>query len=220
MDARLIEASSLRANEVSLTGESLLVDKSVKRLPPDTPLAVRSNMVFLGTNSALGSGRALVIATGMRTGLGLIAQLRETAEKVTTPLQSRALCTALCGSACNDTEIIDQRIIGGPDRRDVADRRRQRRRSPKGYRRLCASACDTAIRFVTQTHDDRAQGGQRGEGFYKRSQLPMLQALFGTSPLTFQHFVIWIGLGFIPSTILEVRKVLLMQRKVLSQAMS
>lgn len=48
----------------------------------------------------------------------------------------------------------------------------------------------------------------------------MLQALFGTSPLTFQHFVIWIGLGFIPSTILEVRKVLLMQRKVLSQAMS
>lgn len=86
MDARLIEASSLRANEVSLTGESLLVDKSVKRLPPDTPLAVRSNMVFLGTNSALGSGRTLVIATGMRTGLGLIAQLLETAEKDTTPL--------------------------------------------------------------------------------------------------------------------------------------
>ncbi|MGJ0483427.1 MAG: cation-translocating P-type ATPase [Methylomicrobium sp.] len=88
-DARLIEAFSLRANEVSLTGESLPVDKSVNRLPPDTPLADRSNMVFLGTSIALGSGRALVIATGMRTELGLIAQLLETAEKDTTPLQKR-----------------------------------------------------------------------------------------------------------------------------------
>jgi Ca2+-transporting ATPase len=88
-DARLIEASSLRANEESLTGESQPVDKSAGCLPLETPLAERRNMVFLGTSIALGSGRALVIATGMRTELGMIAQLLETAEKDTTPLQKR-----------------------------------------------------------------------------------------------------------------------------------
>jgi Ca2+-transporting ATPase len=88
-DARLVDASSLRANEVSLTGESQPVEKSSGVLPVETPLADRSNMVFLGTSIAGGSARALVIATGMRTELGLIAQLLETAEKDTTPLQKR-----------------------------------------------------------------------------------------------------------------------------------
>jgi Ca2+-transporting ATPase len=88
-DARLIEAASLRANEVSLTGESQPVDKSIGVLPVETPLADRSNMVFLGTSIAGGSARALIVATGMRTELGLIAQLLETAEKDTTPLQKR-----------------------------------------------------------------------------------------------------------------------------------
>ncbi|MGJ0514630.1 MAG: cation-translocating P-type ATPase [Methylomicrobium sp.] len=88
-DARLIAASSLRANEVSLTGESQPVDKSIGSLPPETPLAERRNMVFLGTSITLGSARALVIATGMRTELGLIAQLLETAERDRTPLQKR-----------------------------------------------------------------------------------------------------------------------------------
>jgi Ca2+-transporting ATPase len=88
-DARLVDASSLRANEVSLTGESQPVDKSIGSLPLETPLADRSNMVFLGTSIAGGSARALIIATGMRTELGLIAQLLETAEKDTTPLQKR-----------------------------------------------------------------------------------------------------------------------------------
>jgi Ca2+-transporting ATPase len=88
-DARLIDAASLRVNEVSLTGESLPVDKSIGSLPLDTPLADRINMVFLGTSIARGSARALVVATGMRTELGLIAQLLDTAEKDTTPLQKR-----------------------------------------------------------------------------------------------------------------------------------
>lgn len=88
-DARLIEASSLRANEVSLTGESQPVDKSIGILPIETPLADHSNMVFLGTRIAGGSARALVIAAGMGTELGLSAQLLETAEKDATPLQKR-----------------------------------------------------------------------------------------------------------------------------------
>jgi len=93
-DARLLEASALRANEASLTGESLPVDKSIGTLPLATPLADRSNMVFLGTSIAGGSARALVIATGMRTELGHIAQLLDTAESGATPLQKRLDKTA------------------------------------------------------------------------------------------------------------------------------
>ncbi|MGR8952146.1 MAG: cation-translocating P-type ATPase [Gammaproteobacteria bacterium] len=93
-DARLLEASALRANEASLTGESEPVDKSTGLLPHETPLADRANMVFLGTSIVGGSARAVVIATGMRTELGRIAQLLEAAEKGTTPLQKRLDKTA------------------------------------------------------------------------------------------------------------------------------
>ncbi|MGZ5053098.1 MAG: cation-translocating P-type ATPase, partial [Methylobacter sp.] len=93
-DARLIDASVLRVNEASLTGESLPVDKSAIDLPLETPLADRSNMVFLGTNIASGSARVLVVATGMRTELGRIAQLLDTAASGTTPLQKRLDKTA------------------------------------------------------------------------------------------------------------------------------
>jgi Ca2+-transporting ATPase len=93
-DARLVDASVLRANEASLTGESLPVDKSVIDLPRETPLADRRNMVFLGTSIAKGSARALVVATGMRTELGRIAQLLDTAESGATPLQKRLDRTA------------------------------------------------------------------------------------------------------------------------------
>ena len=44
-------------------------------------------MVFLGTNIAGGSGRALVVATGMDTEVGHIATLLETARSDATPLQ-------------------------------------------------------------------------------------------------------------------------------------
>jgi len=88
-DARLISASALRANEASLTGESLPVDKAIGILSLATPLADRSNMVFLGTSIVGGVAQALVIATGMRTELGHIAQLLDTAESGATPLQQR-----------------------------------------------------------------------------------------------------------------------------------
>ncbi|MGZ4995357.1 MAG: cation-translocating P-type ATPase, partial [Methylobacter sp.] len=86
-DARLIQASVLRINEAPLTGESQAVGKSTDRLPQETPLAERNNMVFLGTSVTGGSGRALVVNTGMETELGHIATLLETAESGETPLQ-------------------------------------------------------------------------------------------------------------------------------------
>jgi Ca2+-transporting ATPase len=88
-DARLIQTSVLRINEAPLTGESQAVGKSTDRLPPETPLAERKNMVFLGTSVTGGTGRALVVNTGMETELGHIAKLLETAESGETPLQRR-----------------------------------------------------------------------------------------------------------------------------------
>lgn len=88
-DAQLIEAAALHTNEAPLTGESQPVAKHVGGCPAETPLAERQNMVFLGTSVASGSGRALVIATGMATEVGHIATLLATARSGVTPLQRR-----------------------------------------------------------------------------------------------------------------------------------
>ncbi len=86
-DARLVVASALRTSESALTGESTPVEKRLGELAEDTPLADRSNMIFMGTSVVGGTGRALVVATARRTEFGRIAQLLETAESGLTPLQ-------------------------------------------------------------------------------------------------------------------------------------
>lgn len=88
-DARLSEASALRANEAPLTGESQPVEKQAGLCSPETSLADRRNMIFLGTSIVGGSGRALVVATGMETEVGHIAELLQTATSDVTPLQKR-----------------------------------------------------------------------------------------------------------------------------------
>jgi Ca2+-transporting ATPase len=88
-DARLLEVAALRATEAPLTGESQPVEKQPGLCPPETPLAERHNLVFFGTSIARGSGRALVVTTGMQTEVGHIASLLETATRDTTPLQRR-----------------------------------------------------------------------------------------------------------------------------------
>jgi P-type Ca2+ transporter type 2C len=87
-DARLIEDDRLSVDESALTGESLPAVKSVPSLKKKIlPLADRSNMVFMGTMVAGGSGRALVVATGAHTQLGLISAMVGRARAPTTPLQ-------------------------------------------------------------------------------------------------------------------------------------
>ena len=88
-DLRLIEANNVRVEEAALTGESVAVDKRLEPVEPDTPVADRSNMLFKGTTIAEGSAVGVVVATGMQTELGRIAEMAETAEKETTPLQRR-----------------------------------------------------------------------------------------------------------------------------------
>ncbi len=89
-DARLVYATMLRTQEAALTGESAPVDKTADVLP-DTTLSLgdRRNMLFLGTDVIAGKGRAIVVATGLRTELGRIASMIETAGGGTTPLQRR-----------------------------------------------------------------------------------------------------------------------------------
>ncbi|MCD6488589.1 MAG: cation-translocating P-type ATPase [Desulfurococcales archaeon] len=84
-DARLIEARDLSVDESMLTGESHPIAKKADViLDPLTPLADRINMVYSGTYVVRGTGKAVVVATGMKTELGRIAQMvAETAEEKT-----------------------------------------------------------------------------------------------------------------------------------------
>lgn len=88
-DLRLLESHSLRVEEASLTGESLAVDKQTDPLDGDQlPLGDRTNMAYKSTIVAYGRGTGLVVATGMNTEIGKIAQLLQE-DTVATPLQQR-----------------------------------------------------------------------------------------------------------------------------------
>ncbi len=88
-DARVIEAHRLSANEAALTGESLPVHKHAgDRLPANTPLAERHNMVHKGSVISGGTGLAVVVATGARTELGAIRALVQQGQAPRTRLQS------------------------------------------------------------------------------------------------------------------------------------
>ena len=87
-DARLLEAINLQVEEAALTGESVPVEKHIRALEgEDLPVGDRKNMVYAGTAVTYGRGRALVVATGMQTEFGKIAQLLQTIETGKTPLQ-------------------------------------------------------------------------------------------------------------------------------------
>ncbi len=87
-DARLLEAVNLQVEESALTGESVPVEKHIQPLSgADLPIGDRRNMVYAGTAVTYGRGRALVVATGMQTEFGKIAQFLQTVESSRTPLQ-------------------------------------------------------------------------------------------------------------------------------------
>lgn len=88
-DARLLQAHELSTIEANLTGESVPVDKDPAPVPDDTPLAERTDCVFMGTSVATGTGYAEVIATGRATEMGRIAGLLADAEDNGSPLQRR-----------------------------------------------------------------------------------------------------------------------------------
>lgn len=87
-DARLTEAVNLQTVEAALTGESAPVEKHSHALEDEQlPTADRKNLAFAGTAVTYGRGRAVIVATGMATEFGKIAQMLHEVDTVKTPLQ-------------------------------------------------------------------------------------------------------------------------------------
>ena len=88
-DARLVEVRSLNCDEAALTGESVPVRKETAPVGEKMPTGEQINMVFAGTIVTYGRGKAVVIATGMTTEFGRIAEEVAAAEAKKTPLEKR-----------------------------------------------------------------------------------------------------------------------------------
>lgn len=89
-DLRLIEAVNLKIQESALTGESVAVDKQSERtVERDAALGDRTNMAFSSAMVTYGRGRGLVVATGMETEVGKIADLLQHTEDTDTPMSRR-----------------------------------------------------------------------------------------------------------------------------------
>lgn len=87
-DLRLMESVNLQIEEASLTGESVPVSKHSAPLDnPELAPSDRKNMAYAGTAVTYGRGRAMVVATGMNTEFGKIAQMLQTVKTGKTPLQ-------------------------------------------------------------------------------------------------------------------------------------
>lgn len=90
-DCRIIECASMKIEESALTGESVPVTKKAEPIDPlgsdDVPLGDRKNMCYMGSSVAYGRGKAVVVATGMDTEMGKIADALTQAKDEETPLQ-------------------------------------------------------------------------------------------------------------------------------------
>jgi Ca2+-transporting ATPase len=89
-DSILIEANSLFLDESMLTGESVPVSKSeANKITYRKNGITNTNFLYMGSLVTNGTGKAIVIATGMKTEMGKIADMIVTAGVQETPLQKR-----------------------------------------------------------------------------------------------------------------------------------
>ena len=91
-DCRIIESASMKIEESALTGESVPANKIAEVLglaagAEDVPLGDRKNMCYMGSTVVYGRGVAVVVATGMETEMGKIADAIAQAKDELTPLQ-------------------------------------------------------------------------------------------------------------------------------------
>jgi calcium-translocating P-type ATPase len=85
-DCRLIEAFGVQVNTAAITGESLPIARDAGP-SEEHELTSSTNVLLAGTALVAGNSRAVVFATGMRTTLGEIAHLTQTAGATLSPLQ-------------------------------------------------------------------------------------------------------------------------------------
>lgn len=87
-DARILKTDSLKVNESALTGESEPVEKDTNIYSEETPLPERRNMLYKSTLVVSGEATAIVVATGINTFVGSIAEkLKDIDSEM--PLKSR-----------------------------------------------------------------------------------------------------------------------------------
>lgn len=89
-DLRLTKTINLKIEESALTGESVPVEKDADVLIEESgSIGDMRNTAFMSTNVAYGRGEGIVIATGMQTEIGKIADLISDSGNEITPLQKR-----------------------------------------------------------------------------------------------------------------------------------
>ena len=117
-DIRLLESAMLKAEEASLTGESLPVEKDAGAVFTDAvPLGDRANVLFMSTPVTYGRGRGLVHATGGQTEIGKIADRLQSIKEDPTPLQRNLnhlgkilgiICLVVCAIV-----LVEGLMLGG-----------------------------------------------------------------------------------------------------------
>ena len=89
-DIRIIDAVNLKAQEASLTGESVPVEKDAATIEnEEVSLGDRTNMLFSSSLVTYGRGKGFVVETGMHTEVGNIAGMLNSVEETATPLQQK-----------------------------------------------------------------------------------------------------------------------------------
>ncbi len=88
-DARIIECDNLQVDESLLTGESAGANKFTDVLDSEVLLADRDNMLYAGTNVITGRAIAVVVATGINTEIGKIADTVNSKKDTKSPLTIR-----------------------------------------------------------------------------------------------------------------------------------
>jgi len=72
-DCIVVEAAELQTNEIALTGEPHDISKTLQPLDPTSPFP--SNLLYASTGIVNGTGKGLVVRTGMKTEIGKIAAM-------------------------------------------------------------------------------------------------------------------------------------------------
>ncbi len=73
-DGLILDSKDLFVDEASLTGETYPVEKMASLMPAETPLAKRTNTLFMGTHVVSGNAQALVVCTGTETEFGKVSE--------------------------------------------------------------------------------------------------------------------------------------------------
>lgn len=111
-DCRIIESHHLTVDESPLTGESLPVSKATSVMRGrGVPLAERVNMAYRGTLVMGGSGKGLVVATGVDTQMGRIERMLRQAGRPRPPVERKLEATGnhlvrIWGAACGAVFLL------------------------------------------------------------------------------------------------------------------